>query len=114
MSRRDAGASSASDDTKDFRNLSSSQIHAKCQKAYQLVSKRKKKIRLEDTGSPPTNLLLEFLTCQSKATKTCTDVKKAYEVCHKAVMGVGSFQGKRHCGDEMKAFLVCVTTATNI
>ena len=80
----------------------------KCQTDYKSLA-RKKKISIEATGDQKNNSLVKLLQCQAKATKTCKDVEKEYSLCHKSFMGMGSYKGKRHCGEELTALYQCTT-----
>jgi hypothetical protein len=82
-------------------------VATKCLSHYDTV-KKKKKIDLNATGDPKTNNLLFLLQCQSKATKECKEKEEDYSLCHKSFMGVGSYKGKRHCGEEMEALYHCI------
>ena len=95
----------------------------KCLGEWQGV-KNKKKIQLDSTGDKKTNALLAFLKCQVKATKTattnevngssnsasCQAQDKEYTLCHQSFMGVGSYKGKKHCGDQMAALYKCIVS----
>jgi hypothetical protein len=86
-------------------------VSAKCAYDYKSVAK-KKVIDLEATGSPKTNLMLALLRCETEATKTCQGFEKEYTKCHKSFMGVGSYKGKRHCGDEMSRLHDCIASSS--
>lgn len=88
------------------KRLEEATIEPKCQ-AYAKSISRKKSIDLEAIGTPTNNHLVDFLRCQAKARKKCTNVEKAYAKCHSSVMGTGSFQGKKNCGEELEKFLDC-------
>jgi hypothetical protein len=45
--------------------------------------------------------------------KECKGAEKEYSLCHKSLMGVGSYKGKRHCGEELTALYKCVLQQTN-
>ena len=85
----------------------------KCLAEWQTIQK-KKKISLDTTGDKKTNALLAFLKCQAKASKaaevipSCQAQDKEYALCHQSFMGVGSYKGKKHCGDQMEALYNCV------
>jgi hypothetical protein len=84
-------------------------IASKCQSEYNSI-KKKKDISLQTTGDQKTNLLLNLLRCQVKATtaKSCKEIEKEYTKCHQSFMGTGSYKGKKHCGDELQALYDCV------
>jgi len=88
-------------------DLSDLDCHAKCQKELQMVQK-KKRIDLDATGDKHTNALLALLKCQVKSTKLCKLEDKEYTLCHQSFMGVGSYKGKKHCGDPMEALYQCI------
>lgn len=87
----------------------------KCLAEWQAI--QKKKINLDITGDKKTNALLAFLKCQAKASKaadvipSCQIQDKEYTLCHQSFMGVGSYKGKRHCGDQMEALYNCVCSS---
>jgi hypothetical protein len=95
-------------------------FHDKCGSYYASVAK-KKKMDLNATGDQKTNALLSFLKCQVKASsKTaattttttgaaiCKLEEKEYSACHQSIMGVGTYKGARHCGNEMERLYKCV------
>jgi hypothetical protein len=86
--------------------ISEATIEPKCQSFAKSIL-RKKKIDLESIGTKNNNLLVDFLRCQSKSRKHCTNVEKEYAKCHGSVMGTGSFQGKKNCGEELEKLLNC-------
>ena len=65
-------------------------------------------IDMANTGDRKTNLMLAFLQCQMTATKSCGDFGTEYKKCHNSFMGVGSYNGKRGCGDEMMSLYNCL------
>ena len=65
-------------------------------------------IDMANTGDRKTNLMLAFLQCQMTATKSCNDFGTEYRKCHSSFMGVGSYNGKRNCGDEMMSLYNCL------
>ena len=87
----------------------------KCLSEWQSVHK-KNKINLEMTGDKKTNALLAFLKCQQKAkkssgaanTSTCQAEEREYTSCHQSFMGVGSYKGKKHCGDPLGDLFNCI------
>lgn len=81
-------------------------IDPKCQK-YVAAIGRKKRVDLDAIGTPANNNVVEFLKCQTRATKLCVDMNRAYEKCHSSVMGTGNYQGKKHCGEELEKLLDC-------
>ena len=83
-------------------------VSPRCRDMLKKVSS-KKSVDLTKTGDSRTNLLLNFLQCQVKATKTCMKEEKSYSNCHKSVMGTGSYDGRRDCGCEMEKLYYCVT-----
>jgi len=112
-------------------NLPSSDIVAPaCVKYHKPLSKKKKKkktIEMDAIGTPTYNLLLELMKCQVKhpnlvatdssvsadntagsGAKKCVKIEKAYSACHAAVMGVGNYNGRKHCGEEMEQLFLCV------
>ena len=93
--------------------------HDSCLKYYKPLSiKKKKQIDMNAIGTPTYNMLLDLLKCQVKhpniitsdgdAKKSCAKAEKNYNACHAAVMGVGNFNGMRHCGEEMEKLNKCV------
>ena len=84
----------------------SSNIAGKCEK-YLKPIKRKKKIDLQSIGNQQNNNLLDLLRCQCKAHKSCKDVEKFYSKCHSSVMGTGSFEGRKNCGEELEKLFAC-------
>ena len=85
-------------------------VHGKCATEYKSLSK-KKNVSIDATGDQKNNALVVFLQCQVKATKTCNDLEKEYSLCHKSFMGMGSYKGKRHCGEELAALYQCAIGA---
>ena len=90
-------------------------IAPKCKKLLKAV--QKKKIKLENIGDPTYNNFLELVRCQMKANKnnmlndgkiSCVTQSKQYEACHASIMGTGSFDGRKHCADELEALFRCV------
>ncbi|KAL7531129.1 hypothetical protein ACHAWF_003644 [Thalassiosira exigua] len=91
-----------------------------CAKYLKPLSKKKRKpIDMDVIGTPAYNLLLDLLKCQAKhpnivgggsegGAKRCAKAEKAYSACHAAVMGVGSYEGRKHCGEEMVRLFQCV------
>jgi hypothetical protein len=99
-----------------------------CHKHFNSLPKRKKKayIDTEAIGSPSYNILLDYLRCQVKHPNTATDaatnlekkkecvkLEKMYSACHMAVMGVGNYNGSKHCGEEMRQLFACVNPDAN-
>ena len=89
-------------------------VDPKCASKYANLVK-KKKVDLDATGDPKTNLLVEFLTCQAKTGSTttklessCQGLVKEYKNCHSSVMGVGVYKGQRHCGTYMTDLYQCL------
>ena len=81
-------------------------IEGKCEKYLKSI-KRKKKIDLRSIGYQQNNNLLDLLYCQCKVKKECKDVEKMYSKCHSSVMGTGSFNGRKSCGEELKNLFEC-------
>jgi hypothetical protein len=80
----------------------------KCASAYKSLV-NKKKISMDATGDQKNNALVIFLQCQVKTgSKNCKDAEKEYSLCHKSFMGMGSYKGKRNCGDELRSLYQCV------
>lgn len=103
----------------------SDNVAPKCLKYHKPLSKKKKKpVDMDGIGTPGYNLLLDFLRCQAKhpnldgdraggsvaraPAKRCVKEEKKYSACHASVMGVGNFEGRRHCGEEMERLFLCV------
>lgn len=84
----------------------STEIAAKCEKYLKAITK-KRKIDLQSIGSPPNNNFLDLLRCQCKVKKECKAVEKSYMKCHSSVMGTGSFDGRKHCGEELEKLSEC-------
>ena len=99
---------------KDFADFVES--NPKCSKQFTAVSK-KKHIDLEDIGSRPNNLMLEFLKCHTKVVQktnqdtACKGLEKSYLSCHASVMGTGNFNGQKHCGEQLKEWLECCSSS---
>ena len=88
-------------------------ILPKCEKYAKALQKRtgkpSRKIDLESIGSPHNNLLVDFLKCQCKSkSKICSLKEKVYSKCHSGIMGVGSYEGRKHCGTELESLVSCV------
>ena len=93
----------------DASSSSSSSIDPKCLKLLRQI--RKKTIDSTATGDKYNNILVSFLECQGKTKenkKSCHKVLKTYRQCHSSVMGTGSFNGKKHCGDELLQLKTCI------
>mmetsp|Transcript_1708 Transcript_1708/g.3118 ORF Transcript_1708/g.3118 Transcript_1708/m.3118 type:complete len:123 (-) Transcript_1708:92-460(-) len=88
--------------------LAETTIEPKCQTYVKSISRKNKSIDLEAIGTKHNNHLVDFLRCQAKTRKQCSHIEKAYLKCHGSVMGTGSFQGNKHCGEELENFLNCV------
>mmetsp|Transcript_31453 Transcript_31453/g.45885 ORF Transcript_31453/g.45885 Transcript_31453/m.45885 type:complete len:99 (+) Transcript_31453:37-333(+) len=84
----------------------SSTIAPKCSKFVQPL--RKRTVNTEQIGNRHYNVLLDFVRCQRKVNKTCSGEDKSYSLCHASVMGTGSYEGRKHCGEEFKEFFDCV------
>lgn len=112
-------------------NLSpSDSIAPACIKYYKPLAKKKKKpIDMDAIGTPTYNMLLDLMKCQVKHpnisdssssasggddAKKCVKVEKAYSACHAAVMGVGNYKGRKHCGEEMEQLFLCVNPDASI
>ena len=93
----------------DSRSMEKIEATAKCQKYLTPILRKKKAIPLDSIGSPRNNQLLDFLYCQTKASKTCKKADKAYRSCHASVMGTGSYDGRKHCADELEALFHCIS-----
>lgn len=95
-----------------------------CAKHYKPLSKKKKRpIDTEAIGTPAYNVLLDLMKCQVKhpnisggddgesgvggSAKRCVKAEKRYAACHAAVMGVGNYNGRKHCGEEMERLYAC-------
>jgi hypothetical protein len=87
--------------------IPSDRVADRCATNYASLMK-KKKIVVDATGDPKNNALVQFLQCQAKATKSCQKIEKEYTLCHKSFMGMGSYKGKRHCGEELRLFYQCL------
>ena len=81
-------------------------VDERCATDYKSLAK-KKNVAIDATGEQKNNALVVFLRCQVKATKTCKYLAKEYNMCHKSFMGMGSYKGKRHCGEELAALYQC-------
>ena len=93
----------------DPKDLDNTLIVPKCQSYLKPLLKKKKDIQLKNIGSPSNNQLLDFVYCQFKVQKQkCKKVEKVYRNCHSSVMGTGSFEGRKHCEDELNALIKCV------
>jgi hypothetical protein len=78
---------------------------AKCEKFRKaLVGK---KVDFNSTGSRENNALLNLLKCECKESKVCGPVQQRYAMCHKSVMGAGTFEGRNNCGTEMRELYDC-------
>lgn len=91
---------------------------------------------MDAIGTPTYNILLDLMRCQVKHphiiqqnngddgsisdgnsgsnAKQCAKVGKSYSACHAAVMGVGNFNGRKHCGEEMEQLFQCVNPDTSL
>ena len=97
-----------------------------CLKYYKPLSKKKKKpIDMDAIGTPTYNVLFDLMKCQVKhpnktassntngddvkaIKSSCIKVERAYSACHAAVMGVGNYNGSKHCGEQMERLFTCV------
>ena len=86
--------------------IHNSTIELKCEKYLKSI-KRKKNIDPQSIGSQHNNNLLDLMFCQSKTRKSCKRVEKMYKDCHKSVMGTGSFEGRKNCGNEFMRLYEC-------
>eukprot|EP00529_Nitzschia_sp_RCC80_P033293 CAMPEP_0113444422 /NCGR_PEP_ID=MMETSP0014_2-20120614/2657_1 /TAXON_ID=2857 /ORGANISM="Nitzschia sp." /LENGTH=129 /DNA_ID=CAMNT_0000335431 /DNA_START=97 /DNA_END=486 /DNA_ORIENTATION=- /assembly_acc=CAM_ASM_000159 len=86
-----------------FRYLSKNNNNNKKKKSSSSMS-----FDMANTGDRKTNLMLAFLQCQMTATKSCEDFGTECRKCHNSFMGVGSYNGKRNCGDEMMSLYKCL------
>ncbi|KAL3804126.1 hypothetical protein HJC23_013645 [Cyclotella cryptica] len=106
-----------------------SSISPSCHKLYKTFL-RKKKMDTEAIGTPSYNLFLDFLRCpvkhpnirldtvdaktdatsEQRKKEECIKIEKIYSMCHAAVMGVGNFNGRRHCGEEMDRLFLCLNS----
>lgn len=89
-----------------IHDLKGRSIEVSCEKYLKSI-RRKKKLDLQSIGSQQNNNLLDLLFCQCKARKKCREVKKIYSNCHRSIMGTGSFDGRKHCGDELEKLYEC-------
>jgi hypothetical protein len=83
-------------------------VEEKCAPLYKSIIRRKKAIDLRATGDSKNDKLVAFLSCQSKATKTCFSENKEYAQCHKSFMGMGTYNGKRDCKKELSELYACI------
>lgn len=81
-------------------------VEKKCAPLYKSI--RRKTIDVRATGDSKNDKLVAFLSCQSKATKTCIPENKEYSQCHKSFMGMGSYNGRRDCGKELSELYACI------
>eukprot|EP00584_Thalassiosira_punctigera_P002952 CAMPEP_0172536216 /NCGR_PEP_ID=MMETSP1067-20121228/8017_1 /TAXON_ID=265564 ORGANISM="Thalassiosira punctigera, Strain Tpunct2005C2" /NCGR_SAMPLE_ID=MMETSP1067 /ASSEMBLY_ACC=CAM_ASM_000444 /LENGTH=120 /DNA_ID=CAMNT_0013321245 /DNA_START=100 /DNA_END=462 /DNA_ORIENTATION=- len=109
---------------------SSDRVSPACIKYHKPLSKKKKKsVDMDAIGTPANNLLLDLMRCQVKHpninggsdgkrggsdAKECVKAEKIYSACHAAVMGVGNFKGRKHCGDEMEQLFLCVSPGASL
>ena len=84
----------------------------KCASEFKAVAK-KKKIPLDATGDRVNMMLVHLLQCQVKATKQCQKLEKEYSLCHKSFMGMGTYKGKRDCGEQLSEIYQCVTQSSS-
>ena len=61
------------------------------------------------TGSRENNALDRFLRCECKMKNVCSGQLSKYVACHSSVMGVGSFCGRKNCGNELTDLQACVS-----
>ena len=62
----------------------------------------------EKTGSKEANLLLKLLRCECKVNKkACAPELAAYDLCHRSVLGSGTYAGSAHCGKYLEALADC-------
>jgi hypothetical protein len=83
-----------------------SNVSKKCMKFRKSLGD--KSVDISATGQRDNNELLKLLKCESKENKICLELEVAYTVCHGNVMGTGSYNGKKHCGEELAKLLQCV------
>lgn len=77
-----------------------------------LKSVEKKSIESDSIGDSKNNRLLGLIRCQVKANKSkCNNESKRYENCHAGVMGVGNFEGRKHCGQELETLYNCALSS---
>ena len=67
-------------------------------------------MHLRATGCRANNDLVRLLVCES-GRSLCREAIAAHGACHAGVMGAGSFEGRRDCGDELAALRACVAEA---
>mmetsp|Transcript_5691 Transcript_5691/g.10797 ORF Transcript_5691/g.10797 Transcript_5691/m.10797 type:complete len:109 (-) Transcript_5691:142-468(-) len=87
--------------------INADSIAPRCIKYLKPVQ-NKKSIELDSIGDRRNNALLDLIRCQVKADKSkCRNESKRYESCHASVMGVGNYEGKKHCGGELEILYKC-------
>ena len=89
-----------------YHDARSSNVDPKCLPLLRQLLK--KTMDYAATGNKYNNVLVSFFECQGKKQKSCPKVLKAYRQCHSSVMGTGSFNGKKHCGDELLQVKTCI------
>ena len=83
-------------------------IAPRCVKYHNSVRKLKS-IDLDAIGDRKNNVLLDLIRCQVKADKAaCQRESKLYENCHAGVMGIGNFEGRKNCGQELEVLYKCL------
>ena len=81
-------------------------IEPKCEGLLKAL--RGKSLDLTKTGHKEINFLVKAITCQAKASGKGAKELAQYELCHKSVMGTGSFKGQPSCGDYLTKLLGAV------
>ena len=81
-------------------------IDPKCEGLLKAL--RGKSLDLTKTGHKEINFLVKAITCQAKASREGAKELAQYELCHKSVMGTGSFKGQASCGDYLTKLLAVV------
>ena len=81
-------------------------IDPKCE--GHLKALRGKSLDLTKTGHKEINFLVKAVSCQAKASGKGAKELAQYELCHKSVMGTGSFKGQPSCGDYLTKLLAAV------
>ena len=81
-------------------------IDPKCEGLLKAL--RGKSLDLTKTGHKEINFLVKAITCQAKASGKGAKELAQYELCHKSVMGTGSFKGQPSCGDYLTKLLGAV------
>jgi hypothetical protein len=89
-------------------------VDEKCRGLFQ--KQAKKTADLNALGEPNYNNFLKFVKCQSKSKAAagngnkqppCKPEEKSYDTCHQSVMGVGSYNGRKACAQELSKLVAC-------